>query len=721
MAYTTLNASYSADLTLTAGTYYLSANCDMNSYDVIFDQSAGDIILKRNGDVYFQNVAEIDTTNYGSYTTYLTVKDDDSIGESISGSSGSPSVSGGTFCDNVLTSDVDIRYMEIRWVDNVPFLVATSKNKFKNLEYITWKNSVYSSVIGVYFAASFWDTGGTGEMHHLDFDATNTLSGTANLIYQKNRTDGPKNIFIENSSSLHSIKIDQYSGRWIDFLAKNIRIKNTSGYGVWTELRSNTTGTGNTFENCSFTLDGNAGATSKQWVFKNCLFDDDIHGGGSTYVINRSTGPNAVVLIDFQRCIFNNNSNILFHNYEYGGNKRTYLDFLDCIFSNNAQLLFGDDLGHQTSDYCGYYNNTVETWWTKGANAINEDPTFITAPSGCVIDTTFEMFISDGYFVSNANYFEQGSDTYNNLSIDESEYTATGAEFAGTANITPGIQYLVTAFASSSLDIELDITAPLATFEITTITENQISLDITAPIATFESDTITENKIDLSITAPIAQFELDTKEIFNIILDITAPIATFDITTITENDISLNITAPIATVSMSIRETEVPVLTLITNQIRGIIEALSTSTGYLLNWGPIDYEDRALEDLNTYNAYGVLIWDDEINYDVDRGAIQSAFSNYIDYTLNVRVPLDTESNKANYDVRPQLYKGLCDIKHYFGHFPNIDGSFACTVMYLGSKLNKTGKNSGDRFCPITLDIKLRAWYFQYRADVYQIV
>lgn len=441
MSYTTLDASYASTLTLTAGTYYMSGNVDMNSNTLNIDTSSGDVILKRNGDVYFTEVGHVNTTD-STNKFYYTVKDDDTIGETIDGSSGSPSVSGGQWTNATITGTYNFiaTKWEIRWVDNLTFVSITNKNN-KQFTYITFKNCSYTSVTAIILNASYWDTTGVCKFQYIEFGSTNTMSGTGALIENHSRVTAFDHIYINSSSSSNSpIYFHAFDAQYsTPNPYSNIYIKSTGAYGLNWYRNQNTAILNLKDSSTSVNLSYAVGTHT----FTNCLFDSTLNGD-TTYAITRI--DSGLCTININNCIFNNWTKV-FYNREYGGSHTTTISAINSIFTNNDNLLNNDDLGHQTATYCGYNSNVSETYWSKGTGSINADPAFSNAPSGCVIDTTFDDYIPNGWFVTSASYEELGSDTFNNLSIDETQYTATGYEYAGTDTITPGINYLVTAFA----------------------------------------------------------------------------------------------------------------------------------------------------------------------------------------------------------------------------------------------------------------------------------
>jgi hypothetical protein len=99
-----------------------------------------------------------------------------------------------------------------------------------------------------------------------------------------------------------------------------------------------------------------------------------------------------------------------------------------------------------THTYNVYYGNTADCFEAlHGTEQTGTDPQLGNLPAGCVIDAVNCPF-PNGYAVGNLAFEFAGSDTFDNLSIDETVCTMTGWKYAGTKNVTPGIYYTLTAF-----------------------------------------------------------------------------------------------------------------------------------------------------------------------------------------------------------------------------------------------------------------------------------
>lgn len=446
MSYTTLNSSYSSTLTLTAGTYYMSADVDMQSNAIVVDASSGNVILKRNGDVKFSNITSFTTTNTSSSNIfYMTVKDDDTIGETISGSTGSPSASGGYIQEASITGNCYLNYVEVRWATRQ--LIRCSSNQ--SFTYITFKNCDYDSTNLVNGYVLYQDSyvgsgeGTTRQIHHIYFDDTNTLTTAAGLIKFSNRipihdivvdaanTTVTTGIIYENIFSNHS------------YTSYNIKIINSAaGKGFATGDRRRTNFSVIDFKDCNCNISVITGYTGYFYV-KNCLFNaNDLNSYGSA---------RANWYFKVESCIFDSLSYTLIDYATHGSRTIRYYIY-NSIFNNSYNIFYSRNSAARELYNCGLYNYSFYVTPAVETGSITTDPSFQNSPSGCTIDTTFDDYIPDGYFVGNlTDYQFKGSDTFDNLSIDETEYTATGYQYNGTIKITPGLNYKVTSFATTNI------------------------------------------------------------------------------------------------------------------------------------------------------------------------------------------------------------------------------------------------------------------------------
>jgi hypothetical protein len=93
--------------------------------------------------------------------------------------------------------------------------------------------------------------------------------------------------------------------------------------------------------------------------------------------------------------------------------------------------------------YNDYWNNTSNCSEALHGTEITTNPSLGNLPTGCVIDTA-TCNRPDGYAIS--GYDMNGSDTFDNLGIDEAVYTGSGYRYAGTKNIQMGPEYALSTF-----------------------------------------------------------------------------------------------------------------------------------------------------------------------------------------------------------------------------------------------------------------------------------
>jgi hypothetical protein len=456
MAVTTLT-DFTSNKTLTAGTYWMPYDINCNGYTLTFDCTSGPIIIKRAGDYSFAYLGSstgtvLNTTN--STTTnkvYLTDKNDDTIGEAIAGSTGTPVKSGCSIVSlyslaegyqaGLVNCSTNFKNWEIRYADNKEFvrIGRASNSTFSHtLELITFKNCDYSSVYVFYHVEAY--TGPLQHFKNIQFDNTNTLSGTSRLISAA-AVSSFQNIYIQDSStSNYPCVVGLTGGAGSEYY--NIKIKCSGGYGVQLfdcRSLSSTSKLSNWQTSVTFYL-----ADAVLAKFYNCVFDYSLNS--TTYAIHRTDSK--ILTLNFFNCVFKGYSKV-FYNREYGGSHTTTIVATNCIFDSNTQLLNNDDLGHQTANYCGYYNNG-ETYWARGANDFTSNPTFGNYNANAVIDPTFSTYaLSNGYVATAAAYDKTGSDTYDNLSIDETVYSPDGYAKTGTSKVNPGVYYKFTTLVPS--------------------------------------------------------------------------------------------------------------------------------------------------------------------------------------------------------------------------------------------------------------------------------
>ena len=152
------------------------------------------------------------------------------------------------------------------------------------------------------------------------------------------------------------------------------------------------------------------------------------------------------------------------------------------------------------------------------------------------------------------------------------------------------------------------------------------------------------------------------------------------------------------------------------NQIKTLVYAMSVSGGYNLDWSDGNYEDRALEN-STDTAYAVISLVEENNNDQASSATSNTFFNELSININVRTPLSVEPSNPIPESRLQLYKALDDLKRLIGN--NYDIGDYGPILYTGCEINTEGVKSGDRFTPLSLDVKFTLYIYQLRNNVFQ--
>lgn len=161
---------------------------------------------------------------------------------------------------------------------------------------------------------------------------------------------------------------------------------------------------------------------------------------------------------------------------------------------------------------------------------------------------------------------------------------------------------------------------------------------------------------------------------------------------------------------------ETPLLTKIEDKICDLVEGMSVSEGYLLNWGTCNLEDRALEDLSVYDCYGVVYFEGEDNLEDKSDNFADKYANKVKYRLEVRVPMTEETSNPKYDGRNFAQKAISDIKKLLADNETLDTDYVHKVMYKDSNVTESNtiNENADRFTPIHIDISFDVYYNQSR-------
>jgi hypothetical protein len=418
---TAIPASLAATYTFTAGTYTFDANCDCNSNTVVYDCSGGDIIIKRSGDYYFTEVGVVNTTNSdATHRVIWTVKNDDTVGETIEGSTGVPAVLGGSYNNAVAIGNYSLtfNFWEIRWVNNTSFIVSAATASLRSIQNIEFKNCTYSSVVVFNFNAQSL-TNTSNVFTRIQLDSTNTLSGTFQLLVSAyaNRLTGNKleYIFVENSTSTSDIL--SVNTAYITTF-NYIKIK-TAGYGLSVNDRISCI-----FSHCKTTISLSSTGGSASFKFKNCVFTDNAYG------IRSGTGHNSRInSIRVFNCLF---KGLTTSAIVGDSSARIYVEALrNCIFDSCASICTsGADQKYGIKNN-GYYDITSYTNWVAGSydTWINQ-PNWTNFPNGTLHTDWLTYGPGDGWYTTED--IPTGADTNSFVGIDVATQSHTGATETAT-------------------------------------------------------------------------------------------------------------------------------------------------------------------------------------------------------------------------------------------------------------------------------------------------
>lgn len=363
--------SLSGDTTLTADTYLMDANCDCNSYKLTFNCNDGNIVVKRSGDYYHTEQGAVDTTNSSATNkVYWTVKNDDTIGTTLPGSTGSPAVSGGSWGNGTAigaTIVITLKYWEIRWIDNKNFMTFQHSQAIKTIENLTLKNCAYTTSIK-FIDTSAWGNGTSVSIFkYIYADNTNTFTSTSMLAWlnfnctidyiyvQTANTAGRDATAKEGVLATHGSYNNQRT-----FTYLNISNAGGPGFNFWNAQSSQTF----TFNHCKCCIKTSTWENFKNTVVvKNCVFTQTDNYLAGLYFHKGSSGYNAFRIFN---CIFKG-----FTNYVIGYSGASPIAYIEAcrnnIFDSNAKIVQGALSGIYGVKNNGYYNNTSEANWTRGS------------------------------------------------------------------------------------------------------------------------------------------------------------------------------------------------------------------------------------------------------------------------------------------------------------------------------------------------------------------
>ena len=185
--------------------------------------------------------------------------------------------------------------------------------------------------------------------------------------------------------------------------------------------------------------------------FTRCLLDGTLTTGNMMYFNTSATDTGSSTC---NNCVFDG-TNISgagkFVNINAAAGETANFTVYNCQFTNNDESgaigVFDDESGgtvNVTMDYNNWYNNDTDvTAVSKGANATAVAPEYTTIAPGAIISSNMD----DGWC---ARSQKNGSDTFDNLSIDEGIYTGSGFQYAGSDKVGIGLLYKVSAFGTLS-------------------------------------------------------------------------------------------------------------------------------------------------------------------------------------------------------------------------------------------------------------------------------
>ena len=415
--YTTVSANLSANTEWTAGTYYLTDKIFINAYTLTLNAVGGNIIVKTDGVADYlalNNALSAVVTSNTSATNkvYFTSKNDDTKGETIIGSSGTPAKgdqdTAYIYNQNSAGGDITLNYVEFWYAESVTGVVSLGHSADQTgndftLNHITLKYcglpsglSYVASLIGIY---RYFNAAGDLSIQNVSIDNTNTIKDSSNgygiLIAE------PQNLTLQN------IYVD------INTSDQGRRGVLVADIGTNTTINVKNIYVGGDYADECFLL-YNTAATNIVVNIYQCIFNSS---GNDSFKLNRVAGS-------FTANVYNN----VFMNASTAGK-------YGCI--KGGTITFNESNN-------GYYNNTANASGFTPTSPVLTDPQLGNLLGG-VIATGY--FLPDGFAVRNLNDYEKkGSGTFDALLIDETLYSMTGYRYAGTDKVTPGVYYQMASF-----------------------------------------------------------------------------------------------------------------------------------------------------------------------------------------------------------------------------------------------------------------------------------
>ena len=420
MAYTTLSAGLAADLVLVRGqTYYLTANITLGAYNVTTSGSSGRVTIKTDGTHQFQLNS---TGTFIVDSIDLTSKNDDTKGESIAGSSGSPAA-----------GDQTVGYVNQTGA-------ATTAISMTNawVYYCSITNGV---IIGIYQVSS--------------------AGSTLTLV-----NGGMKYCAAAIGVNGYTPFIGQYTTTAINYGAitltnwnvDNTNTINSATYGL---VVCDIGGLGNvTITNCSFTPAGSCMAavclsmagTAAITITNSLIVSNSpvAAGGGAIGLvqINERVAGKTLTTTISNSIISNTGTGHGIHISQLGGTHTAAVinDIITGCAGGTAVGLYKSDTPSITHTYNDYYGNTTNAFEALAGSETTANPILGKLPSGAVINTATCPF-PDGYAVRNQALGGASSASIAALGFDATLNTPTGYRYDPYRIPPPGIMYAVTQFA----------------------------------------------------------------------------------------------------------------------------------------------------------------------------------------------------------------------------------------------------------------------------------
>lgn len=432
-SYTTKSGTLTADEVWDAGTYYLNGTVTLDNYNITFSATDGPVIIKYSGTgIMFQgNSSGILQTSGTAYDRklYITSKNDDSLGETITGSTGSPATGDyDRFCYMFgRGASVDLSNIEIRYcgggslgVVSVGYYSTNRMNNNINIDNMVCENCAILSglsydcaYIGTY--RSYIRQIGNVSIKNLKIDSTNVVEdSTYGRVICANSTNDVniENVYINTSAS--ALQAQNGMLFWIipetdiDFNLKNIYLNVPSAK-----------------QNFYYRLGANYTAN----LYVDFFIQDALNSSFDGFCTEQAFGTLNVLV---QNSIFMNTD------------------------TATRVGLRGSLLDNTSAFNCGFYNNSNNiVFYDSEIDSIEADPQLGAIPNDTTIITSGDFPFPDGFAVTNlTDYEKNGLGTFNSLGIDNNEYSMTGYKYEGTDNVTPGIYYELLFPVSSNVPQE---------------------------------------------------------------------------------------------------------------------------------------------------------------------------------------------------------------------------------------------------------------------------